>query len=118
MSKHLSVMLIVSTCLAALGPSHVGAEEALVLENARLGLSFDRKTGTLTALENKLTGETYGVSQDEFAVEAVEFRLAFPDASLKTVELEDGIFRARYEGAGLRVDVSYTLDGENHLHKV
>ena len=115
MSKYLFVMMIVSTCFALLGLSHVRAEEALVLQNARLGLSFDRKTGTLTALENKLTGETYRVSGDEFVVEAVEFRLTFPDAALTTVELKDEVFQARYEGAGLTVDVSYTLDGENHF---
>jgi len=115
MSKYLCVVTIVSTCLALLGPGPVRAEEALVLENARLGLGFDRKTGTLTALENKLTGETYRVSGDEFAVEAVEFRLAFADAALTTVEIKEGVLQARYEGAGMTVDVSYTLHGENQF---
>jgi hypothetical protein len=55
---------IVLLCIV-LASCRVEAQEPLRLENGRMGLSFDRKTGTLTAIENKLTGETYQIRGDE-----------------------------------------------------
>ena len=50
----------------------VGAQEPLRLENSQIGLTFDRKTGTLTAIENKLVGETYQIHGEECGIEASE----------------------------------------------
>jgi len=115
MSDRLSVLLIVSACLALLGCARASAQDAPVLENARLGLTFDAKTGTLTALENKLTGEIYAIRGDEFAVEAVEFRLDFPDATRASAGLRDGAFHAQYLGEGMIVEVVYALAENNHF---
>jgi hypothetical protein len=38
------------------------------LENPSIRLEFDPFTGGLSAVTNKLTGETYGLSGDAFAV--------------------------------------------------
>ena len=95
MKNGLRVTMIVSTCFALLASSPTRAEDRLVLQNERLGLTFDRQTGTLTALENKLAEETYKISGDEFAVEAEAFRLDFPDAALASLEIEGEAVRAR-----------------------
>jgi hypothetical protein len=104
----LAVLVLAPACQA-------WAQEAVVLENDRMGLHFDQGTGTLTALENKLSGETYRVSGDEFGVEAVELRLGFSDARLAAAELQDEAFRVRYESQRMTVEVTYTLAGENHF---
>ena len=88
---------------------------SVVLENNLLGLSFERKTGTLVALQNKLTGETYHISGDEFVVEAEEFRLDFADAALTSLKLQGEALEARYQSGGTTIEVTYTLHGENHF---
>lgn len=40
-----------------------------VLQNNQLGLTFDRTTAALQAINNKVAGETYQLEGDEFAVE-------------------------------------------------
>ena len=87
----------------------------MVLENDRLALRFDRQTGTLTALENKLAKETYKISGDEFAVEAERFRLDRPNAGLASLELQGDAVQSQYQGEGMTVEVSYTLNKENHF---
>ncbi|MFH1919053.1 MAG: hypothetical protein ABIP48_04080 [Planctomycetota bacterium] len=115
MRKYLLTMMMSFACVALLQPSPVKAEESLVLENDRVALRFDRDTGTLTALENKLAKETYSISKDEFAVEAGEFRLDFPDARLTSLELQGEALLVQYQGAGMTVEVSYALGKENHF---
>ena len=115
MSKYILTTIVLTACLSLLQPSPTRAEEALVLENDRLALRFDRKTGTLTALENKLTEETYKISGDEFAVEAVEFRLDRANAGLTSLELQGETVKARYQGGGMTIDVTYTLGREHHF---
>ena len=51
------------------------AQEPLRLENSQIGLTFDGKAGTLTAIENKLVGETYQIRGEEFGIEASEFKV-------------------------------------------
>lgn len=113
--RHLIVGIVGLASFLLLGSSAIRAADTVALENARLGLRFDPKTGTLTALQNKLTCETYGVSGDTFSVEAVQFRLDFPDFKLTQLKTETGVVRAHYEGPGMTVEVSYTLHGENHF---
>src|SRR5210317_1395126 len=115
MSKYILTTIVLTACLCLLQPSPTRAEEALVLENDRLALRFDRKTGTLTALENKLTEETYKISGDEFAVEAVEFRLDRANAGLTSLELQGETVKAQYQGGGMTIDVTYTLGREHHF---
>ena len=115
MSKYILTTVVLTACLSLLQPSPTRAEEALVLENDRLALRFDRKTGTLTALENKLTEETYKISGDEFAVEAVEFRLDRANAGLTSLELQGETVKAQYQGGGMTIDVTYTLGREHHF---
>ncbi len=110
--------VITAVCLATLAPASAPAtrgEDALVLENERLGLRFDRKIGTLTALDNKLTGETYRVSGDKFAVEAVEFRLALSEAKVSSLKLGDRVLHVSYRGDEMTVEVTYALGAENHF---
>ena len=71
MSKYLLTMIMCFACVASLRPSGGKAEELQVLENGRLRLSFSQKTGTLVALENRLT-------EEKLDVEEAERRLADP----------------------------------------
>ena len=84
-------------CLAAWAPAAARAQETLTLENGCLGLTFDRKTGTLSAVHNKLAGETYPVQGDAFEVEAVEFRVGSAGARLASLERQGDALLARYE---------------------
>jgi len=97
------------------GASEAPAEEDFVLQNSQLAARFDRGSATLAAIENKLTGETYRVSGDQFSVEAVEFRFDLLGAELSTLKCGDGLFRVRYQGDAMTADVTYTLGGENHF---
>lgn len=115
MTKRPSNMSVLFACFALLTPVPTEAEEPLALQNGRLALRFDRGSGTLTALENKLTGQTYRVSGDQFGVEAVEIRLDFPEATLESLTLGDEALRARYHCKGMTIEVTYTLHGENHF---
>jgi hypothetical protein len=90
-------------------------QETFTLENPRLGLSFDRSTGTLAAIQNKLSGETYHVGDDLFEIEGVALRIGTADTWLKSLELQPGELQARYEAEGLTIDVSYTLRGDSHF---
>ena len=111
MRSHIAVLTF---CLAGLaGSVPVPAQETLVLENGRLGLSFDRTTGFLVAIQNKLCGETYQLRDEAFDVEAVEFRTGLADARLASLEKRPDAVKARYEAPGLSIDVSYELREEN-----
>jgi hypothetical protein len=85
------------------------AGEALILENERLGLSFDRESGALVALRNKLTGQIYHVSDDAFAVEAEGLRADFSNSRLISLELQRESLNVRYSSGDMRIDVTYTL---------
>jgi len=62
---HTAVAAWFATSLAAAAPADAPQSgRSVVLQNDPLALVFDRKTGTLTALQNKLTGETYQVRGD------------------------------------------------------
>jgi hypothetical protein len=91
------------------------AQEPLHLENGRIGLSFDRKIGALTAIENKLTGETYQVRGDECSIDAVEFRVAPADLRLVSMDRQDNAVTVRLQGQGMTVTATYTLHGDCHF---
>lgn len=90
-------------------------QETLTLENGRVGLSFNRSTGTLIAIQNKLVGETYQVRDDSFEVEACEFRVRQADAKLTSLQQEAGAVKSRYEAGEITIEVAYTLSGDNHF---
>ena len=105
---------------AALCPRHPAdtprpAEKYPVLENDRLALSFDRGAGKMTALRNKLTGETYRLDDDGWAVEAVEFRIDSSTARLESRACQGNAFRARYKAGGAAVEVTYSLGPSRHF---
>jgi len=77
-----------------------------------VGLSLDRRTGTLVALANKLTGEVYQVSGDTFAVESAAFRLDFPEVKLASLQRRGDAVTARYEGGGMTVEATYAIRGD------
>ena len=83
--------------------------EALRLENPFLDLRFDGDSGTLLALSNKLTGETYGIVGDQFSVETTEFHVAFRDAKLVSLRQVVGRVEAAYSHDRLDIQVAYTL---------
>ena len=88
-------------------PATVG--EAVAIQNDKFGLTFNCKTGTLSALENKRAGETYQVEGDEFDVEAVEFRTGFADAKLVGLAVENDAIKVDYRSNDLVIQVRYTL---------
>jgi hypothetical protein len=94
------LMLTCATALADGGP---------MLESRQLALRFDGQSGGVTAVENRLTSEVYAVRGDEFALEADGFRLGLAEAPLRSLRLQRETLRARYEGRGLAVDMTYTL---------
>ena len=116
-----TVVVVGLLCLPRIFPgSAVGAEDKAVLaqvgqpvtlQNEQLGLVFDRNTGTLTAIENRLTGETYGVQGDEFEVEAVQFHTGFADAKLVGLAVEGKTLTANYQSSDLTIQARYTLRG-------
>lgn len=115
MRKWHAAMTVALVCLACWTSSQARRQEPLALENGRLRLSFDRKTGTLVAIHNKLAGETYQVQGDEFEVEAVEFRVGSAGAKLASLDHQRDAVLARYEADGMTVEVTYSLRGENHF---
>ena len=92
-------------------PAVAIAGATVSLENDRLGLVFDRQTGTLKAIQNKLAGETYLVEGDQFDVEAVQFRTGFADAKLIGLSLENKTLTANYRSNDLTIQARYTLRG-------
>jgi len=86
-----------------------------VLENRLLALRFDRGTGTLAALKNKLTRETYRITGDEFVVETEGFRLGAVELTVVSRQLDDHAFEVHYECDEMTVQVVYTLHAENHF---
>lgn len=86
-----------------------------VLETAALRLAFDHAAGGLTAITNKLTGETYAVTGDAFAIETTAFRRT--QAEMPQVEwtaTADAV-TARYADADLTVEVAYELRSGDHF---
>jgi len=90
-------------------------ENCSILETAALRLEFDREVGGMTAITNKLTGETFAVSGDTFAIETTAFRRT--QAEMRQVEWSaaaDAV-TARYADADMTVDVAYELRPGDHF---
>ena len=85
------------------------------LETAALRLEFDHAVGGLAAITNKLTGETYAVTGDAFAVETTVFRRT--QADMRQVEWTATAERvtARYADADQTVEIVYELRPGDHF---
>ena len=59
----------------------INLKQAIILENDKMGLIFDKHAGTLKSIQNKLTGENYNVDRDEFQIGATNFTLEFNEFS-------------------------------------
>ncbi|MDD2762836.1 MAG: hypothetical protein PHE83_02545 [Opitutaceae bacterium] len=81
------------------------------LHSDQMGLVFDRATGTLRAIENKLTGEIYQVAGDEFAIDAVGFHVGFAEAKLVDLTVAGNVLTADYRAPDIIIQVRYTLRG-------
>ena len=96
-------------CLPACGG------ETLRLESPSLGLRFDGSSGTLCAVNNKLTGETYSVARDQFSVETTNFRAEFRDVKLVSLRQAADRVAAVYSHDRLGIEVAYTLGPKQHF---
>jgi hypothetical protein len=103
------------TALALLAFQQGSAAEPLRLDNGTLALDFDAASGTLAAIGNRLTGETYVVSGDAFAIDTSQGTVALTDTVLKSLQDDGGSVTARYEGKGLTVEVCHVLGSGRHF---
>jgi hypothetical protein len=106
--------LLFGNIVVASGIAGIQDNEELILENGKIKLSFN-ENGTLTALGNKLTGETYQIRGDEFSVATENYRFYLSDTRLSSLELKDESLEAQYGLAGFTIDVKYTLKGEDNF---
>src|SRR5215211_960934 len=72
--KHACLLLIVCACACLGEPSRALAEagDCFRLENARIAVHLDKRSGGITAIENKLAGERYRVDDPGFKIQAGE----------------------------------------------
>ncbi|MBN2296902.1 MAG: hypothetical protein JXM70_31035, partial [Pirellulales bacterium] len=109
MRKYLFAAVACSIALVLFGPSAIDAEEPLVLENSHLGLRFDRKTGTLAAIENKLAGEIYQAEGDEFSVDFDTQSVRVQDMTAAKPLCKDSEACFRFTHPLLTAELRYTL---------
>lgn len=107
------LVLFLSAAAAAVCPETRSLAADPVLENSCVALVFDRASGTLVALTNKLASEAYAIRGDNFGVFAEEFQIEPATAKLVSAEMETGAWRAKYEAGPLRIEAVYTL-GAGH----
>ena len=79
-----------------------------VLENGSVALVFDRGSGSLRYMRNKLAGETYSIRDDRFCITAEEFQIEQLAAKLVSVELQAESWKAKYR--------SGSATGRGRLH--
>jgi len=113
LSRHLPDLVVLLCVLVA--STDAGAQGRVGIENSRLRLSFDRKTGTLVAIENKLAAETYQICGDECGFDALEGRTAFADLKLVSLGRQGEVVSACYKAGQMAIEASYTLRGESHF---
>ncbi len=93
-----------------------------LVETDRLAASIDPATGTLSALKNKLTGETYAIADEYFGFETADGKIALPGAKLTAIDVQPGQWTAKYRQADTDVEAVYVwprpLCGETALGHV
>jgi hypothetical protein len=91
-------------------------DENPTLENHALRLVFDRKTGLLATMHNKLTDENLEIRDDDFRVDAEEFILTTHDTRLETLRrTSPEVFEASYRAEGRTLTAVYKLGRKNHF---
>jgi hypothetical protein len=108
------VILISVSTVGASAHTGIQTNKELTLENDKIKLSFN-ENGTLAALGNKLTGETYQIHGDEFSIATENYRFYLSDTRLSSLELNDESFEVHYGLAGFTIEVKYTLKGEDNF---
>lgn len=88
---------------------------ASILQNVAMRLEFDPDAGGLSAITNKLTGETYTVHGDTFAVETTAWRRAQDQLHQVAWVATGETLTARYADADLSVEVVYELRPGDHF---
>ena len=102
------------------------AENNIYLENEHLKLCLDRTSATVKFIENKLAGQRYSVTGDQFFVNATKFDFNLDDLSLHKLERTDNKIKAMYKieannrVPNLKIEVTYTLEkghnfGQKHI---
>lgn len=91
---------MIVTTVALLAAYRAPAAEPLRLENGTLALDFDAASGTLAAIGNRLTGETYAVSGDAFTIETTQGTVALSDTALKSLQSANWKLAARSTSLG------------------
>ena len=71
-------------CLAAW--LSIACAGEVVLENTRLRVSFDSKTGGVSGVINKMAGQAVMVREEGFRVDAAEFSLTPQNARLQSLK--------------------------------
>jgi hypothetical protein len=86
------------------------------LENETVRLVFDRDTGSLAGIQNKLSDESLGVRGDDFGLLAEEFKLSPRNMRLVTLKkTAPEAVEATYSSEGLQVVAIYKLRQNNHF---
>jgi hypothetical protein len=88
----------------------------LRLENEQVCLWFDKGSGVLKGIENKLTEERMEVIGDEFQVDAQEFRLSNQNCQLKLLQQTSATtVEASYGAEDRTIAVAYRLGDHDHF---
>ena len=108
-----------------------GDPSLLVLENASIRLHFNRELGTLTAIDNRLSGESYSVERDDFEVEIEEYQyfrgratpklreltLGRRDLNLRAVHLAQDRLTLEFGDGSYTLGVDYVLHAEGAFYE-
>jgi len=95
---------------AAVRAEETPAPPRAVVENDRLAAVVDRSTGVLAALENKLTGETYTIGEDQFEFKTDSTAIRFQDVQLAALDVRGQTWNASYRQGQTKIEAVYTLD--------
>ncbi len=106
----LRLALLAASCC----PLSASAHEP-VLENGTLRLQFDSRAGGLTAIVNKLTGETYEIRGDAFVVETTSWCRTQNELPLLSREVTQDRLTETYGDADLSAQVTYELRAADHF---
>ena len=88
----------------------------VVLENTRLRVSFDSKTGGVSGVINKMAGQAVMVREEGFRVDAAEFSLTPQNARLQSLKkISPERLEASYAADARTVVCSYTLGRGHHF---
>src|SRR5271156_1163053 len=79
------------------------------VESDQVAALVDRSTGALVALKNKLTGETYSISGDQFQFETQPAVIGLGDAKLISVDVKPLAWTAKYRQGDTEVEAVYTV---------